>query len=126
MRSAQGLCIMTQEKIYIGNKNSVSHKATDVGEITQEKEHAGGDEHRAKLSTTPTCKGWREEKGPGKRKKPGSQWQESQGKEDSQKKGDTQHVCSIKVDEYGKPAPEKATWSLQEARRLSKNREGLG
>lgn len=47
----------------------MSHKATDVGEITQEKEHAGGDEHRAKLSTTPTCKGWREEKGPGKRKK---------------------------------------------------------
>lgn len=47
----------------------MSHKATDVGEIAQEKEHAGGDAHRAKLSTTPTCKGWREEKGPGEERK---------------------------------------------------------
>lgn len=44
----------------------MSHKATNVGVLTLGKEHAGGDEARAKLSATPTFKGWREEKVPGK------------------------------------------------------------
>lgn len=49
-------------------------------------------------------------------RKPGSQWQKSQGKEVPRRKiDDAQLVWEIKVDEYGKPAPEKAAWSLQEA-----------